>query len=325
MDGHSRFSISLDLVNLQQQEPNRNRYESKYFWDELFSLIPAAGFNSIEIPYLPRLDLSGRVGVPMSRHTIITRYGSVEAFCQLLKDEGIHEVTNVTFNPSFFLRGSIDSYVNFVGRFIEPAIQFAAETGAGRLTLTPAQCYARTAIQFEKAVPDWTAWKADFAKRTAEMINTLAIKAAASHVTISVKNEYWGLLRDVGYKAFVQQLDSQVLLNIDTAHIAIQGDNVVDKIKEASGRIGSVHLTDTSYVDLADNWKKDVNPEFPSARPTQVFRDVGLGTVDLVSAVNALSKTDYKGQYILSCRQTRDVSRALLRSRRLVNKITGKQ
>lgn len=45
-----QFAISLDLINRHYQEPNRNRYESKYFWEELYPLIGAAGFRSVEIP-----------------------------------------------------------------------------------------------------------------------------------------------------------------------------------------------------------------------------------------------------------------------------------
>ena len=321
MIDQQRFSISLDLVNLLFQEPNRNRYESKYYWDELFALISAAGFNSIEIPYLSRLDLFGRIGVPMSRGIITTKYGSVDSFLKVLKSEDIREVSGVTFNPAMFLRGDPDRYFGSFERFVEPAIQFAAETGAGRLTVTPANCYARIAFQFENKVGDWSAWKQDFAKRTADTINRVAEKAAASQVVISVKNEYWSLLRDTGFDSFAQQLDPQVLLDVDTAHMAIQAIDIPEGIGRMAGRIGSVHLTDTSYEDKTDGWKQDVNPEFPAARPTQVFRDPGLGTVDLAAAVEALSKTGFEGKYICSCRQTRDVYRALLRTRRLIREL----
>jgi inosose dehydratase len=325
MSDKSKFGISLDLVNLLFQEPDRNRYESKYYWDELFTLIPAAGFNCIEIPYLPMLDLSGRIGVPMSLATITAKYGSVDKFLQSLKADGIDDVICVTFDASKFLRGDLDRYFGAVNRFVEPAIQFAAESGAGTLAISPAPCYARIAYQFENKVNDWSAWKQDFASRTAEMINMIAQKAAKSNVVISVKNEYWSLLRDTGFEFFVRQLDPQVKMDIDTAHLAIQGIDVVSKIRELSDRIGSIHLTDTTYFDNAGDWMKDVNPEFPSARATQVFRDIGTGSINLAAAVEALSQTGYDGKYVCSCRQTRDVSRALLRTRRLINKIAANQ
>jgi hypothetical protein len=91
MSSESKFGISLDLVNLLFQEPNRNRYESKYYWDELFTLIPAAGFNSIEIPYLPMLDLTGRIGVPMSIATITAKYGSVMASMKSFASSSTHQ------------------------------------------------------------------------------------------------------------------------------------------------------------------------------------------------------------------------------------------
>jgi sugar phosphate isomerase/epimerase len=100
---------------------------------------------------------------------------------------------------------------------------------------------------------------------------------------------------------------------------------MVSTISELSNRIGSVHLTDTTYLDNAEEWKKDVNPEFPSARATQVFRDIGMGSINLAAAIEALSQTGFGGKYVCSCRQTRDVSRALLRTRRLINMITANQ
>lgn len=39
--------FSTEAVDLDRQAPNRNRRESKYFWDELYRLISAGGFESI--------------------------------------------------------------------------------------------------------------------------------------------------------------------------------------------------------------------------------------------------------------------------------------
>ena len=34
----SHYAMSLDMINRHYQEPNRNRYETRQFWEELYPL-----------------------------------------------------------------------------------------------------------------------------------------------------------------------------------------------------------------------------------------------------------------------------------------------
>ena len=43
-----RECFSTEVVDLDNQAPNRNKRESKYFWDELNHLMAAGGFHSIK-------------------------------------------------------------------------------------------------------------------------------------------------------------------------------------------------------------------------------------------------------------------------------------
>jgi inosose dehydratase len=103
-------------------------------------------------------------------------------------------------------------------------------------------------------------------------------------------------------------------MDIDTAHLQIAGLDPAAFIREHADSIGSVHLSDTAFVDDEEAWKS-ANPEFPRRRATQVFRDIGQGDVDLPAACRALQSIGYTGWLICSCRQTRDPMRALLRTR----------
>ncbi len=314
-----RFGFSLDLVNLDYQEPNRNRYESKYFWDELFTLIPAAGFSAIEIPYQPKWDFGGRSGIPLTKYAVETKYKTVADFAAFLKVGGIDRISGITFNPSLFFGDNLDMYFGAFGHFADEAIQFAREAGAGVLTITPTPCYGLVDFYYGKA-EDFVGWKNQFIDRTVELLGSLAQKAADQGVVLSVKNEFWSLARETGFDDFTSKLDAAIRFDIDTAHLAIQGADPTQAIKKLAGRIGSVHLTDTSYADPNGAWRL-VNPEFPAAKATQVFRDIGQGSLDIAAAVNALDAIGYDGPVICSCRQTRDVSRALLRTRHQIEKI----
>eukprot|EP00456_Euglypha_rotunda_P057225 TRINITY_DN4723_c1_g1_i6.p1 TRINITY_DN4723_c1_g1~~TRINITY_DN4723_c1_g1_i6.p1 ORF type:complete len:128 (-),score=13.90 TRINITY_DN4723_c1_g1_i6:39-422(-) len=86
------IAISLDLINRHYQEPNRNRYESRYFWEELYTLIAASGFSAIEIPYEPVWQFGGRSGVPFNRYCVTTKYGDATHYRALLTASGIGQV-----------------------------------------------------------------------------------------------------------------------------------------------------------------------------------------------------------------------------------------
>jgi hypothetical protein len=100
------IAISLDLINRHYQEPNRNRYESRYFWEELYKLIAASGFSTIEVPYEPVWQFGGRSGVPFNRYCVNTKYGDATHYRALLATSGISRVSGVTFDPNLFMRNA---------------------------------------------------------------------------------------------------------------------------------------------------------------------------------------------------------------------------
>jgi inosose dehydratase len=310
MNSH-RIAISLDLINRHYQEPNRNRYESKYFWEELYPLIRASGFRSIEIPYEPVWQFGGRSGVPMNRYCINTKYESAVNYRDALAKAGIDHVTGVTFDPNLFMRNaSIDFYFGASGHFAGEALAHAADLGADYLAISPSAYYGRIAHYH----PDLEARIAAFTEREVDLLRDLAAKAEASGVNLVLRNEYWSLFRGQSILPLLDALPASVKVDVDTASLTIAGISPVEFISAHIDRIGCIHLTDTSFVDDGDTWKS-ANPEFPAHRATQVFRDPGTGDVDLRGIVSLLDRLRYPGPIICSARQTRDPFRALLRTR----------
>ena len=312
-----QIGISLDLINRHYQEPNRNRYESKYFWEELYPLIRASGFRAIEIPYEPVWQFGGRSGVPMNRYCINTKYGDAANYRAKLAEAGIDHVAGVTFDPNLFMRnGSIDFYFGASGHFAGEALAHAADLDADYFAISPSAYYGRIAHYH----PDIDAKIATFADRETDMLRGLAEKAEGTGVTLVLRNEYWSLFRGERILPLLDALPSSVKLDVDTASLTIAGIDPADFITAQIDRIGCVHLTDTSFVDDAETWKT-ANPEFPEQRATQVFRDPGTGTVDLRQIVSLLDRLGYAGPIMCSARQTRDPFRALLRTRALLNQL----
>lgn len=312
-----QIAISLDLVNRHHQEPNRNRYESKYFWEELYPLISASGFRAIEIPYEPVWQFGGRSGVPMNRYCINTKYEDAANYRAALAKGGIDRVAGVTFDPNLFMRnGNLDFFFGASGHFGGEALAHAADLGADYFAISPSPYYGRVAHYH----PDLEAKLDTFIERETELLRGLAEKATALGVQLVVRNEYWSLFRGERILELLKALPDSVKLDIDTASLTIADIAPAEFITAQFDRIGCVHLTDTSFVDNAETWKTP-NPEFPATRATQVFRDPGMGDVDLPGIAALLDRLGYQGPVVCSARQTRDPFRALLRTRALLNQL----
>ena len=312
-----RIAISLDLINRHYQEPNRNRYESRYFWEELYPLVRTSGFKAIELPYEPVWQFGGRSGVPLNRYSVNTKYQTAETYRTVLAERGIDHVVGVTFDPNLFMRNTnLDFYFGASGHFAGEALAHAADLGADYFAISPSPFYGRV-IHYH---PDLDAKLDTFFERTAALLRGLVEKAEAAGVDLVVRNEYWSLFRGERVLQVLDVLPDTVKLDVDTATLTIAGISPAEFIAAQSARIGCVHLTDTSFVDDTETWKT-ANPEFPEHRATQVFRDPGTGSIDLPQIVSLLDRLGYQGPVVCSARQTRDPFRALLRTRALLNQM----
>jgi len=311
------IAVSLDLVNRHYQEPNRNRYESRYFWEELYTLIAASGFSAIEMPYEPVWQFGGRTGVPFNRYCVNAKYDNASKYRALLSQTGIDRVTGITFDPNLFMRNAnLDFYFGASGHFANEALAHAADIGADYLAISPSPFYGRIAHYH----PDFETTKAAFTERTIELLGGLAAKAAEFGVTLVLRNEYWSLFGGERILRLADALPDSVKLDLDTASLFVAGVSPTAFLQAQIDRIGCVHLTDTDFVDTQETWKTP-DPEFPRDRATQVFRDPGTGSVDLGQVAALLDTLNYRGPVICSARQTRDPFRALLRTRALLNQL----
>ncbi|MBC2652151.1 sugar phosphate isomerase/epimerase family protein [Novosphingobium aerophilum] len=311
------IAISLDLINRHYQEPNRNRFESRYFWEELYPLVAAAGFAAIELPYEPVWQFGGRSGVPFNRYCVNAKYGDAAGYRRVLAESGIDRVRGVCFDPNLFMRNaSLDFYFGAGGHFAGEALAHAADLGADYLAISPTPGYGRIA-QYH---PDLEAQRSAFTDRTVTWLTGLAERAEGLGVTLALRPDYWGLFGGERILQLADALPSSVRIDLDTAHLFVAGIDPAAFLDAHVGRIGCVHLTDTDFVDPGEVWKSP-NPEFPRERATQVFRDPGTGSVDLAGITARLDALGYDGPITCSARQTRDPFRALLRIRHLLDQL----
>lgn len=309
------------MVNVHHQEPNRNRYESKYYWDELYPMIVAAGFTAVEIPFDPFWIFRGGSGVPFTKYCVEVKFEKVAKFVSHLQANGIEKVAGIHFNPSIFMRNeNLDFYFGASGYFGGEAIRYAAELGCDYINVTPTPPFGLVAHYHDKN----PAWESVFINRTIQLINGFAKVAQESGIKLSLRNEYWSMFRKHDFQAILAQLDDSILLNVDAANLSIAGQEPSEVLKNVGTKVGSVYLTDTAFVDDNETWKTPL-PEYPQDRATQVFKDVGFGSVNLKEFYQTLQNINYDGWAIVSNRQTREPMRALLRSRSFLNSIMNYQ
>lgn len=312
-----KTSFSTDVVDLHHQMPNRNRYESKYYWDELYTLISAAGFSNIEIPYEPKWNFGGRSGIPLTMRSVTTKFDTVENYVKTLNQSGIEGITSVHLDPSLFCSNNMDMYFGAFSHFGEEAIQFAAEADAECVTLTVSPSYyAVYSLQKEGQTTDEL--EDEFLKRTALVIDKLAEFASEKNIKLCLKNEYWGLVRGNKIIPFLERLNSKVYLDVDTANLQIAGIDVLEFIKNHGNKIGIVHFSDTSFVDNQEAYKQAL-PEYPAKTATKVFKDIGQGSIAFKEILNTLNSVNYSGQIVYRCKHSYDVTRSLLRTRYYIN------
>ena len=291
-----KFSFSTEVVDLNNQAPNRNKRESKYYWDELYRLISAGGFQTMETPYEPKWDFGGRSGIPRTLRSVNIKSGSVRNYVAELQATGLNGISCIHLDPSLFCSGMVEMYFGAYDHYAREAIEFAKQAGAETVTLTVTPCFYAVC----NLMTDREGSEALFLEKTAELINTLAAEAEKANVKLCLKNEYWGLLRGEKILPFIKGLQNNVYLDIDTAHLRIAGVDVAAFIAQNKDRIGIVHFTDTAFTDDQDAYLQAL-PEFPAKAATKVICDIGEGNVDFQAVLSALKAAGYDGTIVCNC------------------------
>ena len=305
-----KLSFSTEVVDLENQAPNRNKRESKYFWDELNHLIAAGGFTSIEISYEPKWDFGGRSGIPRSRRSMTIKFGTVANYVKYLRENGITDgISCIHMNPSIFASpGILPMFLGATAHYMDEAIETAAEAGCSVVTLSVTPPYYAS----QKLIGDGTC--EEFLNALAGMITELAGKADEKGIVLCLKNEYWTLLRGGKIAEFMEKVPSSVKIDADTANLKIAGESPAEFIRKYAERIGVIHITDTAFEDDQEAWKSAL-PEFPPKAATKVFRDPGDGTIDFSIIFKEIKDAGIDVPVIINPRNSFDISRSILRSR----------
>jgi inosose dehydratase len=122
-------------------------------------------------------------------------------------------------------------------------------------------------------------------------------EVAASHGLTHVTHPHWGTLveRDEDVRRVVE--GSDVLLCLDTGHLALAGTDTVSLAREAGERIAHVHLKDVEG-SVAERLR-DGTLSTVSAVQQGLFRPLGEGSAPVAETVATLEEAGYVGWYVL--------------------------
>ena len=315
-----KHGLSMEMVDTHNQQPNRNRRECKYYWDEIYTLVSAGGFSEIETPYDPQWAFGGRTGVPLVYANVLDKDGSAQNYLKRLNGYGIDRLVGVHYMPGMFFSGSspesngevsLEGYFGAMEYFGRGAVDYVADINGSYVTMsaTPkiGEIEASYGADYEKGADA-------VLKGTAAAVERLAAYANSKGIKFCLKNEFFSLLRGDKIVDFVKGLNEKVYLDIDTAEYKIAGCCPVAVIKENPDLVGVVHYTDTSFVDDQECYRQ-MNPEFPSIKASKVYRDLGDGSINFPRVETALKEIGFRGHVIVSSRDSYDVSRSILRAR----------
>lgn len=309
-----QFAISLDMINRHYSEPNRNRYESKYYWEELYTLISAAGFTQLEIPYEPFWMFGGRSGVPMTKYSIDVKYGDPQSYLELLKSAGINGITAISFDSNVFMRNNIlGFYHGATQHFAGEAIEHAAALGAKFFIYSPTPYQGRTRYHH----PHMDTQLDEFRASCIKTIQALADKTKSLGITFCVKPEFWSDLSLSDCLELATESQGLIKLAINCAHLHLMGVDELEVLSDHAENIGYIQLSDTR-LSASDISTADANPTHPSKAATQVFADLGQGKLDMATIIQNIPR--HCGVSLCN-HQTRDPMRALLRNRHLLNQL----
>ncbi len=310
-----KFGCSLEMVNMLTSGPCAFTRQSKKFWMDYFTYVAAVGFHAIELPFNcftsdAMAFETGRSGIPCNALAISAKYGSPDAFLQMLRGIGIDEVTSVHVSANDAMlelvatESSKEIYFDLLERLLSEALAHAVSLHASGLVVSPSPEMGWVDRYFSEDLEA-------FEKKTEDALEQLVRNGREKGITVAVRNEFWSYFRGDKLHALLKQIP-ELSFTLDLAHSVIAGDDVEEWLTRYQGRIAYLHMTDTSFRDEAGNDKR-INAELPASGSQKVFSDCGEGDVDLIGILQHLQKSGYDGWIICENRRTLDVYRGLLK------------
>ena len=150
-------------------------------------------------------------------------------------------------------------------------------------------------------------------REMAETITKIDEIAAKEGISVSVRNEFYGLFRGELVNSLMDKLPKSVLYSPDLAQLYIAGADPNAMIKKYAGRLGSVKMDDTEFVDTNGCFAVPL-PEMPQEGMHQrVYCTFGNGNVDKVGAYKALLEAGYDDWIVMESKEAFEIEKTMMK------------
>lgn len=309
-----KFGANLGILEPVTVGPDNMARNALWYWEDMYKWLSAANFPGFEVVYKPWDFNLGRSGMPYTRASMETFYGSLPKFRRHLEEIGIPEIAALNIAAGdvvadFQVRGLDDSmWMDGLVEFAKEAVDSAAQLGAEGVVVTPTPDYAYLIASGALDEPDGAR----------KLINELVVKlneigaiGRKAGVKIAIRNNYWSMMRGNQIDMIMDALDKDILFSPNAADFYITKADICEKILKYKDRLGFVLLNDTFFEDKHEIYKQPL-PEYPQIGPSRVYCMVGNGKVDTTGIVRKLKEISYDGWIICGSHDATNVTKAIL-------------
>jgi inosose dehydratase len=135
----------------------------------------------------------------------------------------------------------------------------------------------------------------DQIRQCAKAINEIGRYATDNGVKVGLHNEFFCAINRDNHREFIDLTDPDLVhYCVDTAQVAIMGEDLLKFYDDYHERICTFHLKDTGKPDVSDEIRYSQDPEI-SDDGTRWFWEPGEGVLDLEGLYRLLKKHKFKG------------------------------
>ena len=286
-----------------------------WYWNEISEMVGVCGYDGMEIPFEAWSFNGGRGAAPICAEAIRTKFGSVANYQAFLQECGIAEgLSGLHITAQNILMTMLsdnvprEKYFERTLALAEETIGVLREAGSKDLVYSPSPMFGLFHGIFQGTdIID------GYEEKIADTIITIAEMAAADGIKLSLRNEFYGLFRGERIDSLMEKLPASVCYSPDLAQLYIAGADPVGMVRKYAGRLGSVKMDDTEFVDTVGCFATAL-PEAPQEGEKQrVYCTFGNGNVDKVGAYQALQEAGYDEWIVMESKEAFNVEKTMMK------------
>ncbi len=246
-----------------------DRTNTAYYsdWDTILKYQAALGFDGIEI-------------APWDLSDILPLFGSPEAFAAFAKERGVEVIGMFHGAHASHDAGHEEEAIRAGREAVDTIVKF----GGQYMNTCPTQNYCGAGPLSHEEV-----------QQCAKVLNEIGRYATDNGVKIGIHNEFFCAINLPNHRELIESTDPRyVHYCLDTAQVAILGEDILTFYKDYHDRISTFHLKDTASARQPDSVRYSRDPEITDDGK-RWFWEPGLGELDLEGLYRLLKEHEFKG------------------------------